>query len=53
MDWDSALNGFVSYLTLEKGLSGHSIEAYERDVRRMASFIYKELGITSPLKTEQ
>lgn len=52
MDWDSALNGFVSYLTLEKGLSGHSIEAYERDVRRMASFIYKELGITSPVKAE-
>lgn len=48
MDWDSTLNGFVSYITLEKGLSGHSIEAYERDVRRMAVFISRELGINSP-----
>ena len=52
MDWDSALNGFISYLTLEKGLSGHSIEAYERDVRRMATFISRELGINSPIKVE-
>jgi integrase/recombinase XerD len=52
MDWDSALNGFISYLTLEKGLSGHSIEAYERDVRRMATFISRELGINSPKTVE-
>ena len=48
MDWDSTLNGFVSYITLEKGLSGHSIEAYDRDVRRMAVFIAQDLGIISP-----
>ena len=48
MDWDSTLNGFISYITLEKGLSGHSIEAYERDVRRMAVFIAQDLGIVSP-----
>ena len=48
MDWDSAINGFISYLTLEKGLSDHSIEAYERDVRRMAVFMYKDHGILSP-----
>ena len=48
MDWDSTLNGFVSYITLEKGLSGHSIEAYERDVRRMAVYLLNDLGIQSP-----
>ena len=48
MDWDSSLNGFISYLTLEKGLSGHSIEAYERDVRRMAMFMHRDLNISSP-----
>ncbi len=48
MDWDSTLTGFISYLTLEKGLSTHSIEAYERDVRRMAVFMYKDLAISSP-----
>jgi integrase/recombinase XerD len=48
MDWDSTLNGFISYITLEKGLSGHSIEAYERDVRRMATYLWKDLNIQSP-----
>jgi integrase/recombinase XerD len=50
MDWDSTLNGFISYLTLEKGLSPHSIEAYERDVRRMATFMAREQSISSPPK---
>jgi integrase/recombinase XerD len=49
MDWDSTINGYISYLTLEKGLSGHSIEAYERDVRRMASFMVKDLNVASPV----
>ncbi|MEO6130775.1 MAG: site-specific tyrosine recombinase XerD [Saprospiraceae bacterium] len=49
MDWDTTLHGFISYLTLEKGLSAHSIEAYERDVRRMAGFMYKDLSISTPV----
>lgn len=48
MDWDSTLNGYISYLTLEKGLSPNSIEAYERDVRRMAVFMAREIKISSP-----
>ena len=52
MDWDSTINGFLSFLTLEKGLSQNSIEAYERDVRRMAIFFSKDLGINSPAKVE-
>jgi integrase/recombinase XerD len=50
MDWDSTINGFVSYLTLEKGLSAHSIEAYKRDVKRMAVFMLEESGVSSPVK---
>src|SRR6188768_1930552 len=49
MDWDSTVRGFVSFITLEKGLSPHSIEAYERDVRRMAVYMARDLGINSPL----
>ena len=52
MDWDSTISGFISFLTLEKGLSGNSIEAYERDVRRMALYIARELKISSPTKVE-
>ncbi|MEP6646398.1 MAG: site-specific tyrosine recombinase XerD [Saprospiraceae bacterium] len=50
MDWDSTLHGFIAYLTLEKGLSAHSIEAYERDVRRMAAFMYTDLSILTPVE---
>ena len=52
MDWDSTINGFISYLTLEKGLSGNSIEAYERDVKRMAKYLHDELKVISPVKVE-
>src|SRR5678810_772999 len=52
MDWDSTINGFISYLTLEKGLSGNSIEAYERDVKRMAAFLHDDLKVKSPVKVE-
>ncbi len=48
MDWDSTINGFISYLTLEKGLSAHSIEAYARDVKRMGLFMVKDLEVNSP-----
>lgn len=52
MDWDSTLKGFVAFLTLEKGLSAHSIEAYQRDVTRMARFLHSDLKISSPIHVQ-
>lgn len=51
MDWESTIKGFTAYLTLEKGLSPHSIEAYVRDVRRLALLLVEDRGITSPAGT--
>jgi integrase/recombinase XerD len=48
MDWDSTIKGFIAFLTLEKGLSRHSIDAYGRDVSRMALFMHRDLGVNSP-----
>lgn len=48
MDWDSTINGYISYLTLEKGLSAHSIEAYARDVKRMGQFMFEDMKVNSP-----
>lgn len=38
MDWRSAINGFMAYSRLERGLSDNSLEAYRRDVHRLAEF---------------
>jgi len=38
MDWRSAIKGFQTYLKLEKGLSGNSIEAYSRDIEKLEQY---------------
>lgn len=47
MNWNAYIQGFTSFLTLEKSLSSNSIEAYQRDVEKLVQFLsYKkyELG---------
>lgn len=38
LGWDEAIVGFSQYLTLEKSLSKHSIEAYQRDIEKLKSW---------------
>jgi integrase/recombinase XerD len=38
MIWQNYINGFSGYLKLEKSLSGNSIEAYIRDIRKLVQF---------------
>ncbi len=44
MIWNTYIRGFKLYLNVEKGLSAHSIDAYGRDVEKLARFIEKEYG---------
>lgn len=37
--WDPHIIEFSHFLKLEKGLSSHSIEAYERDIRKLVSYL--------------
>jgi len=39
MDWNSSINGFKTYLQLEKSLSVNSIQAYIRDVNQLESYL--------------
>ncbi len=39
MLWASYINGFKSFLKLEKSLSGNSVQAYIRDVEKLRSFL--------------
>jgi integrase/recombinase XerD len=52
MDWKSAINGFKSYLRLEKSLSDNSIEAYLRDVNTFCQFADSLPHSPSPIKVE-
>lgn len=52
MSWKPYINGFVSYLTLEKSLSQNSIEAYRRDINKLVSFLIQENINLSPTEIQ-
>lgn len=39
MNWQSSIKSFSAYLTLERGLSQNSIEAYINDIKKLQSFL--------------
>ena len=46
MKWEAAISEYNTYLKLERGLSGNSVEAYLRDVNHLWQFVemnYKSL----------
>lgn len=47
-DWQSAINGFRNYLTLERGLSRNSVQAYIRDIEQFSSFAVQTEEIAKP-----
>lgn len=42
MSWKAYINGFSSYLLIEKSLSKNTVEAYVRDINKMANFFLQE-----------
>ena len=50
MSWQSYINGFKSFLQLERSLSGNSVEAYEHDVEKLRQFIEAKQISTGPEK---
>jgi integrase/recombinase XerD len=39
LDWNSLINGFKSYLMLERSLSPNSVDAYIRDISKFSDFL--------------
>ncbi len=52
MSWQSYINGFKHYLQLEKSLSANSVQAYLRDVSKLASYVDSEKLQVSPVNIE-
>lgn len=52
MDWQSSINGFKSYLQLEKSLSVNSIQAYIRDVNQLVEYLNGIGSTASPDKIQ-
>lgn len=52
MDWHSGITGFKAYLRMERGLSMNSVEAYERDVEKLAVYMQNRHGGTGPEKVK-
>jgi len=50
MIWHSYITGFIAYLKLEKSLSVHSVNAYRRDITKLAGFIEDNLEGIQPGK---
>lgn len=48
MNWAIAIRGFTTYLQLEKSLSEHSVEAYNRDVKKLQEFCELEHAKKGP-----
>lgn len=42
MSWEVYIKGYYNYLLIEKSLSKNTVEAYERDIRKMAGFFLEK-----------
>ena len=51
-DWSSAIEGYRTYLELEKGLSPNSVQAYIRDIEQFARFAQLEESVSTPAQIE-
>lgn len=52
MDWKSSLAGFKAYLQLERSLSANSVDAYQRDLNKLISYLERSNLNLSPKEIE-
>lgn len=48
MHWQRAIQGFKTYLQLERSLSGNTVESYLRDIEQLQQFIQATSNAASP-----
>jgi integrase/recombinase XerD len=50
MKWDAYINGFASYLKLERSLSANSVVSYVEDAQKLSQFFSLEHASITPQK---
>lgn len=50
MKWDSYINGYASYLKLERSLSANSVSSYIEDAQKLSTFFSSEYASITPQK---
>ena len=53
MKWKHAINDYVLFLQLERGLSKNSVDSYQRDVTKLVSFLESNNLSISPIQIEE
>ncbi|MBL6669740.1 MAG: site-specific tyrosine recombinase XerD [Flavobacteriaceae bacterium] len=53
MNWRQALEDYKTYLKIERGMTSHTIDNYERDVNALVSFIENNNIEATPLNIEK
>lgn len=53
MNWRQALEDYKTYLRIERGMTSHTIDNYERDVNALVSFIENNNIEATPLNIEK
>jgi len=48
LNWEETIVGFEHYLQLERSLSGHSVEAYVRDINKLKDFAQSQQPVKGP-----
>ena len=52
MTWQAALNDYINYLKIERGLSTNSIKSYRYDVEKLMEYLEANSIKVSPIKVE-
>ena len=48
MNWDEKISQFINYLKFEKNFSDNTLEAYQRDIKKLRDFSIESLDNLGP-----
>ena len=53
MEWKKTIKAYQAYLMLEKGLANNTVEAYTRDIQKLADYCQRQIPPVAPEQVDQ